>query len=292
MNYKIIHKTEYIYEEQVSLCHNIARLMPRATSEQVCKSITIDIDPHPEIVNEYIDFYGNKVIYFAIQEPHEKLVVTVISEISKNNQNAIQLGFHGNTSWEEAKVLLYQQQPEYIDARQYIFETPMTAVSELIREYAAKSFTPGRPMFEACNDIMNRIFKDFKFESGATSIATPLSEVMEQRKGVCQDFAHLAIACIRSIGLPARYMSGYIETLPPKGEEKLVGVDASHAWFAVYIPSIGWVEFDPTNNVIPSDQHLVIGWGRDYEDINPLKGIILSNGEHELKVSVDVRRIA
>ncbi|MBC7450405.1 MAG: transglutaminase family protein, partial [Cytophagales bacterium] len=277
---------------QVSLCHNIARLIPRTTAAQACKSCTIDIDPQPEIINEYEDFYGNKVIYFAIQEPHEKLIVTVTSELAKNKQTAIQLGFYGSTPWEEAKTLLYQSQPDLIDARQYIFETPMTASSELIKEYAATSFTTGRPMFEACNDLMSRIFKDFKFESGATSIATPLSEVMEHRKGVCQDFAHLAIACVRTMGLPARYMSGYIETLPPEGEEKLVGVDASHAWFSVYIPSVGWVEFDPTNNVIPSDQHLLIGWGRDYEDINPLKGIILSNGEHELKVSVDVRRIA
>jgi len=291
MNYRIIHKTEYKYQEEVTLCHNIARLIPRTTVKQVCRRSDLQIDPQPEIINEYEDFFGNKVVYFGIQKTHAKLTVTVTSEIYKNDQVSMQLPFYGNTSWEDVPQILMQQQIEYIDARQYIYETPMTASSDEIRKYASVSYTPRRPLFDATKDLMQRIYSDFKFESGQTSIATPLSEVMQKKKGVCQDFAHIAIACVRSMGLPARYMSGYIETLPPIGQEKLVGVDASHAWFAVYIPSVGWVEFDPTNNVIPSDQHLVIGWGRDYEDINPLKGIILSNGEHELKVSVDVRRV-
>ena len=138
---------------------------------------------------------------------------------------------------------------------------------------------------------MHRIFSDFKFQSGFTTIATPLSVVMKERKGVCQDFAHVAIACIRSLGLPARYVSGYIETLPPPGMQKLAGVDASHAWFSVYIPGSGWVDFDPTNNIIPAERHITIGWGRDYADITPLRGVIMSSGSHELKVSVDVRRV-
>jgi len=146
-------------------------------------------------------------------------------------------------------------------------------------------------VFEALSDLVKRIYTEFEFKPGFTTLATPLSEVMGQRKGVCQDFAHLAIACVRSIGLPARYVSGYIETIAPEGKEKLQGVDASHAWFSVYVPQSGWLDFDPTNNLIPSDQHITIGWGRDYTDIPPLKGVILSIGRHQLNVTVDVKRL-
>jgi transglutaminase-like putative cysteine protease len=166
----------------------------------------------------------------------------------------------------------------------------MTASNREIADYAMQSFRPGRSAMEAAEELMHRIYTDFEFKPGFTTIATPLSTVMQQRKGVCQDFAHLAIACVRSAGLPARYVSGYIETISPEGTEKLVGVDASHAWFSVYIPGKGWVDFDPTNNMIPSDQHITIGWGRDYADITPVRGVVLSSGAHELKVSVDVRR--
>ncbi len=166
----------------------------------------------------------------------------------------------------------------------------MTAWDEGIVKYAAESFTPGRSVFEATEELTRRIYQDFEYKPGHTTIATPLYVVMQERKGVCQDFAHLAIACLRSVGLPARYVSGYIETFSPEGVEKLIGVDASHAWFSVYIPDMGWIDFDPTNNCLVSDQHITIGWGRDYADIAPLEGIILSSGSHELTVSVDVRR--
>ena len=157
--------------------------------------------------------------------------------------------------------------------------------------YARVSFLPGRPVFEAATELMRRIYTDFAFTPGFTMVSTPLSVVMRERKGVCQDFAHLGITCVRSMGLPARYVSGYIETISPAGVEKLIGVDASHAWFSVYIPDRGWVDFDPTNNVLPGDQHITIGWGRDYADIAPMKGVLLSSGTHGLAVSVDVRRV-
>ena len=167
----------------------------------------------------------------------------------------------------------------------------MTASNEEILQYALQSFHPGRSVFEATEDLTQRIFNDFEYKPGHTTISTPLASVMKERKGVCQDFAHLAIACLRSVGLPARYVSGYIETVSPEGVEKLIGVDASHAWFSVYIPEMGWTDFDPTNNCLVSDQHITIGWGRDYADIAPLEGIILSSGSHELTVSVDVKRM-
>lgn len=291
MNYKVIHTTTYTYSETVSFCHNIARLIPRNTEKQILNNVIINIDPLPTIIREYQDFFGNKIVYFTIEQDHKRLTVQVISEIQKKSAASFEFGLYTNASWEQVQQLITESKPEYIDARQYNYETRMTTSDLSIRAYAAQSFTPGRSMFDATKDLMHRIYFDFKFQSGFTTIATPLSVVMRERKGVCQDFAHLAIACIRSLGLPARYVSGYIETIPPPGVEKLVGVDASHAWFAVFIPNVGWIDFDPTNNQIPGNQHITIGWGRDYADVAPLNGVILSSGPHKLSVSVDVRRV-
>jgi transglutaminase-like putative cysteine protease len=291
MNYKVIHTTTYNYSETVSFCHNIARLIPRNTDKQILKNVKVSIDPLPTILKEYEDFFGNKMVYFTIEQDHKKLTVKVVSEIEKQSVDSLEFGLYSNTSWEEVQQQIQQTKPEYIDARQYRYETRMTTANGPIATYASQSFLPGRSMLEATKDLMHRIYFDFKFQSGFTTIATPLSVVMKERKGVCQDFAHLAIACIRSMGLPARYVSGYIETIPPAGVEKLVGVDASHAWFAVFIPHVGWLDFDPTNNQIPGNQHITIGWGRDYSDIAPLNGVILSSGTHKMTVSVDVRRL-
>jgi len=274
MKYSIDHTTVYTYFEPVSLCHNVLRLAPRDTGQQVCKGITVKIQPEPDTLREYEDFFGNKVIYFSIEREHGQLVVNVHSEIEKRM----------------AEQHLPEDSQEAGEISQFVFETPMTACSEEIKTYAGVSFQPGRPVLEAAMDLMRRIYTDFDFTPGFTTISTPLSVVMRERKGVCQDFAHLAIACVRSAGLPARYVSGYIETIPPPGVEKLTGVDASHAWFSVYIAGMGWVDLDPTNNIMPGDQHITIGWGRDYSDVAPLKGIILSSGSHRLSVSVDVKR--
>lgn len=291
MQYQITHTTEYEYHHSVSLCHNMAKLLLRDTDDQLCKKPQIKIFPQPDVMNEYEDFFGNKVIYFAIQQEHKHLKVTVQTQVEKKPAVNILLNLYSNTAWEQVQQLLLEPGPENFDARQYIPETDITAVTDDIKSYTLQSFTQGRSFFQATQDLMQRIFRDFEFKPGFTTIATPLQEVMKQRKGVCQDFAHLAIACIRSVNLPARYVSGYIETLPPEGKEKLMGVDASHAWFSVFIPHCGWVDFDPTNNIIPAEQHIIIGWGRDYADVTPLKGVILSSGQHHLKVSVDVRRI-
>ena len=291
MYHRVIHITDYTYEVPVSLCHNIVRLIPRSTNKQFCKKSVVSINPEPDVLLEYEDFYGNKLVYFTIEKEHKKLSVQVTSEIEKLSPSNEQLPQNNRITWEEVCRLTSTITPELTEVKQFIAATPMTMADEAIVAYAIASFTPGRSLFEASKNLMQRIFADFKFQSGFTTISTPLSLVMKERKGVCQDFAHLAIACLRSMGLPARYMSGYIETIPPPGVEKLVGVDASHAWFAVYIPGAGWVDFDPTNNLLPSDQHITIGWGRDYADITPLRGVIMSSGRHELKVSVDVRRL-
>jgi transglutaminase-like putative cysteine protease len=291
MYHKVIHKTDYSYQDPVSLCHNIVRLIPRSTNKQFCKKSVVTIDPEPDVLIEYDDFYGNKLVYFTVEKEHKKLSVHVVSEIEKLSPASEQQAKNNTISWEEVISLTAAPTPELLEVKQFIATTPMTEADDAIAAYAAVSFPPGRPLFEGCKNLMNRIFTDFKFQSGFTTISTPLSLVMKERKGVCQDFAHLAIACIRSVGLPARYVSGYIETIPPPGVEKLVGVDASHAWFSAYIPNSGWIDFDPTNNLIPDNQHITIGWGRDYADITPLKGVIMSSGKHELKVSVDVRRL-
>ena len=273
MIYHIHHKTTYTYLEPVSVCHNILRLAPRNTERQVCKGVTIRIHPEPDSRREYVDFFGNTVIYFSIEKEHAQLTVDVHSEIEKK------VGALPRESREAGEI------------NQFVFETPMTAGNEEVAAYARVSFQPGRPVLEATTDLMHRIYRDFAFTPGFTTVSTPLSMVMRERKGVCQDFAHLAIACVRSAGLPARYVSGYIETISPAGVQKLIGVDASHAWFSVYIPQAGWVDLDPTNDMLAADQHITVGWGRDYADIAPMKGIILSSGAHGLSVSVDVKRV-
>ena len=290
MKYTIQHKTAYTYLEPVSLCHNIARLVPRNTNEQTCKNTTIQITPQPDRVNQYEDFFGNKVIYFSIEKEHWELTVNVTSEVEREISGQMKMHVYRNVSLEDVKLELLSMKADTVDIKQYAFETPMTAWNEEISKFALQSFLPGRGVFEATEDLMHRIYNEFEYKPGHTTISTPLSVVMKERKGVCQDFAHLAISCLRSIGLPARYVSGYIETLSPVGVEKLIGTDASHAWFSVFFPDMGWTDFDPTNNCIVSDQHITIGWGRDYADIAPLEGIILSSGSHELTVSVDVKR--
>lgn len=288
MLYSITHTTHYQYHEIVDLCHNIAILSPRNTASQTCRSFNIAISPLPEIIQEYEDFFGNKVCYFVVEQEHEALSVTATSVVEKKT---ITEPVVTTQSWESARGLLQYSTGSFIYEKQFTTATAITKITGAIKSFAAVSFTPNRSLFEAVNDLMQRIYTEFDFTPGFTTVSTPLSTVMEERKGVCQDFAHLAIACLHAMGLPARYVSGYLETMAAEGKEKLTGVDASHAWFSVFIPQMGWVDFDPTNNQLPTDQYITIGWGRDYFDIIPLKGVIMSGGTHELNVSVDVKRL-
>ena len=290
MKYSITHTTQYQYHEKVNLCHNLVILAPRNSHTQTCESFKINISPIPEILDEYEDFFGNKVCYFELEQEHESLTVTANSVVEKwKNPNWQEVDI--TESWEMVRELLASSMGNYFEEKKFCAPTTITSNAANIQEYASLSFTKGRPLFHAANDLMQRIYKDFKYTPGFSTISTPLSAVLKERKGVCQDFAHLGIACVRAMGLAARYVSGYIETIPPKGKEKLVGTDASHAWFSVFIPNMGWVDFDPTNNQLAGDQHITIGWGRDYFDIIPLRGIIISGQPHELKVSVDVKRV-
>ncbi|RKR15342.1 transglutaminase-like putative cysteine protease [Maribacter vaceletii] len=294
MNFLITHITEYSYNEEVVFCHNIATIKPRVSVGQKLLDYNIDISPNPSEFSERIDFFGNNITRFSIQEEHKKLSVTSKCKIARD-YTSIKESFNSDdcvkVTLEDALLSLKTNNPNNFEAKQFILDSILIRNSKAnIKEYALVSFKPNRSVFEATNELMQRIFTDFDFVSGFTNVSTPLDVVMDEKKGVCQDFAQIAIACIRSVGLPARYISGYIETLPPPGKPKLVGVDASHAWFAVFIPGFGWVDFDPTNNKIPENQHIVVGWGRDYYDVPPLKGVIYSSGSSKLKVSVDIRQ--
>jgi len=288
MLYSVEHTTRYQYHEQVSLCHNIATLAPRNTDKQTCRAFNIIISPLPEVLEEHVDFFGNKLYYFVIEQEHEELTVTVRSQVERIND---ELPPYPAQSWESIRDMLLASTGEYMEEKQFTNPTEITTATHEIKKYAQQSFTADRPLFEAVYDLIKRIYTDFKFTPGFTTISTPLSVVMKERKGVCQDFAHLAISCVHSMDLPARYVSGYLETLAPAGKEKLTGVDASHAWISVFIPGMGWVDFDPTNNQLATEQYITIGWGRDYFDIIPLKGVIMSSNPHELTVSVDVKRL-
>lgn len=292
MKYRVTHITKYEYSKNVSRCHNVAHLLPRATPQQTCSISELKISPLPSNTNEWVDIFGNRQACFSIEKPHNELIVTAISEVEVTRTSSL-LDTAFPTSWEQAvEYLKTSTDPETIETRMFTLESDFIEFSDDIKDYSMESFAADRPLLEAVENLMNRIYKEFKYDPGFSSIATPLEEVLEHRKGVCQDFAHLAIACLRMQGLAARYISGYLETIPPEGKERLVGADASHAWFSVFVPHLGWVDFDPTNSKIPDEQHITAAWGRDYADVAPLKGVIFGGGDkNKLEVSVDVERI-
>jgi len=290
MRYRVVHHTRYDYSQPVALAHSEARLQPRATPTQTCLQSTVDIDPLPAERAMRTDAFGNPVLYFALQAPHDALIVTATSEVDVAPPPTG--GPPRSAAWEEARrVLRTSADPEQDAARQFAVDSAGAPALAEAREFAQPCFTSGRPLLEAVADLSGRIYREFTFEPQSTTIATPLSEVLAQRHGVCQDFAHLALSCLRAFGLPGRYISGYLETVPLPGQPRLQGADVSHAWFAVYVPEVGWVDFDPTNDLQPSGRHVTIAWGRDYGDVTPLKGIIFGGGPHTLEVSVDMARL-
>lgn len=295
MLYSISHTTKYDYDAPVSYCHNIAVLKSRRSLGQELLEYKIHISPEADEISERVDFFGNYITRFSIQKEHTQLKVTTVSKIRREYEqfnNDFRSDVCSKISLDQAKKSLLKTEPDILEAKQFALESIfIKKTDEAISNYAKESFKPNRSIFEAAEELMQRIYIDFDFVSGFTSVSTPINEVMRNRKGVCQDFAQIAIACIRSVGLPARYVSGYIETIPPAGQEKLVGADASHAWFSIFIPTFGWVDFDPTNNQIPGDQHIVVGWGRDYYDVPPLKGVVYGSGKSKLNVEVDISRV-
>lgn len=292
MKYRITHITEYHYHESVSHCYNVAHMLPRTTNRQQCQKTDVIISPSTINKAKRKDYFGNWSYLFEVQKNHKKLSIKVTSEIDVNRQNVQDNFDFGLTAEEAVKQLQRSTKVDDILAREFALDSPFIQVSDEIKAYALPSFESGRSLLSSVKDLTARIYKDFTYSPESTTISTPLDEVLATRKGVCQDFAHLQIACLRAMGLPAKYVSGYIETLPPPGQEKLVGTDASHAWLSVYSPVEGWVEFDPTNNTLATDQHIITAWGRDFYDVTPLKGIIYGGGEEpRLHVSVDVARV-
>ena len=287
MTYNITHRTLYEYAAPVTVSQHVARLEPGSSSLQECERFNLKIFPEPALRKEHSDYFGNRLCFFAIQEVHTQLEVITHSRVTVRpgkNRDA------ENSLSSEAVTSLFRDpvSPEVIEPYQFIFDSPQVRASLELADYARESFGRDTPLIEGAKDLSRRIFTDFKYDVKATTVATPLEEVLEKRRGVCQDFAHLGIAFLRSLGLPARYVSGYLRTRPPEGKPRLVGVDASHAWFSVFCPGTGWVDFDPTNNVQPGEEHITVALGRDFGDVSPVAGIVTGGGKHTVKVSVDV----
>jgi transglutaminase-like putative cysteine protease len=289
----VTHRTEYVYESVVSSSFGEAHLAPRELPHQRCGPAQIRITPEPSEQRERVDYFGNRSTYFAVLRPHTKLIVTSTSEVEVTPPPAT-LPLLADQSWEVVRDRLRRDlSDDVVAAREYVLDSPLTPVTDAVRAYAAPSFPAGRPISAAIADLTTRINHDFAYKPGVTTVTTTLDELMELREGVCQDFAHLAIACTRSVGLAARYVSGYLETDPPPGRPKLQGADVSHAWMDVYLPDAGWIGVDPTNDQMVSDRYVTTAWGRDYGDVPPLKGVIYTEGSrNELTVQVDVVAIA
>ncbi|MBI1344838.1 transglutaminase family protein [bacterium] len=287
MRYKITHTTTYSYTETVPICHNEVRLSPRDGRLQSCSNHRLAIKPKPEMCTRRGDYFGNGTHHFSILEGHKRLTVRAVSRVEvRQPQHPAP---ESTTPWESIRDLVQQAStPLTLDAYQFVFDSPSVALLAQTKEYAAESFPPQRPILEGVIDLTKRIHSDFQYDPKATTVTTPVDEVFDLRRGVCQDFAHLQISGLRGLGIPARYVSGYLRTIPPAGRPRLVGADASHAWLSVFCGEAGWIDVDPTNNCLVSTDHITVAWGRDYSDVCPIKGVFIGGGTHKMTVSVDV----
>ncbi len=290
MRYEVKHTTTYEYSALASVSHHLMRLNPRTLPHQRCLAHELVIEPRPAVTKTHIDYFGNKVAFVTVEGGHRRLECRARNEVEVKRPP---LPHPSETStWESVRDLCRGQQiGETLEASEFLFNSPYIKSDETYAEYAAPSFPKERPILEAMLDLTKRINTEFTFDSKATTLATPLEEVLKNRRGVCQDFAHFQIACLRSLGLPARYVSGYLETDSPPGQPRLTGADASHAWVSFFCAGIGWIDLDPTNNVIPTVRHVTLAWGRDFSDVSPIRGVVLGGGNHTLKVAVDVVRV-
>jgi transglutaminase-like putative cysteine protease len=287
MIYRIVHKTTYKYRTPVSVGNHVAYLTPRTSPSHTCSSHELVISPTPATINERLDYFGNSVTFFMIQEPHSELRIEARSEVVIDDRPVPWPEW--SPAWEEVvQSLPNDLTPESLNAYQFVFGSPRIRPNAEFARYARESFLPGRPMADALLDLTARIHREFRFDSKATNVRTTPEEVFRDKRGVCQDFAHLQVACLRSIGIPARYVSGYLRTYPPPGRARLVGADASHAWVSAFCPGIGWLDVDPTNNLAPWDSHVTLSWGRDYGDVSPVRGLILGGRDHKVEVGVDM----
>ena len=292
MKYRITHVTNYEYADPVSVCHNEAYLTPRTFERQVCDYHRLSITPTPSTSGRRTDYFENPLVYFSFNKGFETIQIKTISRVEVFRPDKVADPLN-TPAWETFREAFRAGGNEKaLAASQFAFESPRIPTSKTLAEFGRIVFTPGRPLLDAVLALTAKIHEEFEYDSRATTVNTPVDEVLEKRKGVCQDFAHLEIAILRSLGLAARYVSGYLRTYPPPGKPQLVGADASHAWLSVYCGDLGWVDVDPTNNEQVQDEHISLAWGRDYGDVCPLKGVYVGGGKHSLHVSVDVVPLA
>ncbi|MTJ81903.1 MAG: transglutaminase family protein [Telmatospirillum sp.] len=290
MIYRIHHVTSYGYSEPVLLAHHMAHLMPRPLPWQHCRRTNLRIRPQPTGgERDGTDYFGNAVHFFTLADAHRSLTVETLSRVELLHRPCPE---EGDTPPLSVALEALEIGKTAVETAEFRYASPLAAPFAQLTAYAMPSFADARPILAGLRDLMHRIHADFTYDATATTIATPLERVFTERRGVCQDFAHLGIACLRGLGLPARYVSGYLLTRPPPGRERLRGADASHAWLSVFVPGHGWIDFDPTNDTIPDMEHITTAWGRDFDDVSPLKGVMLGGGEQSLKVAVDVEPIS
>ncbi len=295
MLYEVEHQTRYVHAGRVSTSRHLGYLTPRTLSRQAVHQHTIKIDPYPAEHVARADAFGNSVTQFSILTSYTELDVTSRSlvEVWPRSASGQVVDPDVSLAWEDARQLgVFRVNAPFDEPAEFRYRSPYIEPAAEVADFARPSMTPGRPLLAAAIELMHRIHDEFRFDAGATSITTPVTRVLAERGGVCQDFAHLQIACLRSFGLAARYVSGYLLTDPPPGQPRLVGADASHAWLSVWCPPFGWVDLDPTNAVLPDERHVTTAWGRDYGDVSPLRGVVLGSAAHELYVGVSVVPVA
>lgn len=287
MRVSVTHRTTYSYSDAVTTSHHEARLAPREGEAQRTIAHELAITPTPEARRRRFDYFGNRTVHFSLSEPHRSLSVVARSIVEL--RAIVTPDLRASPSWENVRDRLRtDRRRDMLDAYGMTFDSPYVPTANELLAFSEPFFERGRPLLESAQELVAHIFESFTYDTRATDISTPILEVLRDRRGVCQDFAHLAIGCLRSRGLAARYVSGYLLTRPPPGKQKLVGADASHAWFSTFVPEHGWVDFDPTNNVMPAGEHVTIAHGRDFSDVTPIRGVILGGGHHALSVAVDV----
>jgi transglutaminase-like putative cysteine protease len=291
VRYRVRHETVYRYGGDVAHSHQLLHLTPRDSANQICHSRTIALDPQPSTRREDVDAFGNCVTRLEYDLPHDHL--EVLAEVAVEVDAPRDAADEESVAWEKVRdALAYSGQPMTaadLDACRFRMESSYVRIKQTFSDYAADCFAPGRPLLAGAESLMHKMHRDFSYEPGTTNISTSAIEAFAARRGVCQDFAHIMLACLRSRGLAARYVSGYLRTTPPEADASLLGADASHAWVSVFCPPFGWIDLDPTNDVRVGTDHIVIAWGRDFGDVSPLRGVIVGGGRHRLSVRVSVQ---
>jgi transglutaminase-like putative cysteine protease len=289
VRYRLSHRTSYSYANSVDSAYHLAHLRARAfRGQQILGEVAVTAEPAPSLVSRRVDHFGNHIDIYRIDQPHVRFEIEVKAEI----EVALPLPPDGRTTppWEEIRETLRAEGfPENVEASEFVHESPLIPIDEAVRDYGARSLTPGRPILEAARELTSRIKAEFEYRPGSTDVSTPLHEVFAGRSGVCQDFAHVEIAALRAHGLAARYVSGYIRTVRTADRIEMRGADASHAWVMVWCgKEAGWVHLDPTNDLVAHEDHVTVAWGRDFSDVSPLRGVILGGGAHTYGVAVQL----